>query len=108
MINNQPQFTANFTPSAPKTFEKIPGAFGPDNIPHNQWFVIEPDKPSRNRPAYEAGTYLGRKIWITDREKFFEFAVLALGGTNGTSTLTPVPILQQFNGGIIQLRTLTQ
>jgi hypothetical protein len=83
MINNQPQFTAKL-PAVPKhTVAEIPGALGKDGQSKSSWFSFTPP-PKGTTNWVRTGPYLGRDIWITSKENFFQFALLTLGSTNST------------------------
>jgi hypothetical protein len=89
LTNNQPVFDVFPIKRELKTVAAIPGAWqNSDGKVTEPWFKIDPDHPDKCK-WFWAGKYRGRKIWITDREKFVQFAWLALGGTNGAPSLAP-------------------
>jgi hypothetical protein len=98
--SNSPIFTASVKPSVPKD-TTIPGALIIDarsktTIRTNGWWSFEEPNSSQTNWFEAKGTYRGKRIWITNSENFFNFAILALGGTNGSSGLTP-PAAVLFN-----------
>jgi hypothetical protein len=109
MTNNQPVFTA-VAPvyGLPPTVDQIPGARNKSGNPINPWFTFEPPKDCTTN-CYK-WSYFGRTVYITNRVGFFNFAMLALGGTNAVtaSSSSSSPFLQLYQGGLIQLRTLNQ
>jgi hypothetical protein len=110
MTNNEPMFIAAPKPTAPtRSIGEIPGAWeDPKGTVTNGWFLIPTNKlqeaTARQFPSwFRVGTYLDRTIYITNRENFVKFAMLALGGTNGAPTLVPRPFLLLNQNGLITI-----
>lgn len=112
MVSNQPVFIAVKPPkSTPPSFDQIPGSIHEKGgLPIHPWYSFDQPMPPTN--YFAKCVCRGETVYITDRIGFFKFAVLALGGTNGTATVSTspssTPFLQQYPGGVIQLRTLPQ
>jgi hypothetical protein len=95
IISNEPQFHISFHPPTARPLDSIPGAIGADCKPiKDGWVTFSEPKPPM---ACWKANFLKVDMWITNRENFRKFAMLALGGTNGSATLTPAPTLQLFN-----------
>jgi hypothetical protein len=100
IINNTPQFTAiQIPPATPHPLSDIPGVVTNKTGSHfNGWFTF--DHPPTNYPCWKMGPYFIDHfpcfVWITNRENFFKFTLLALGGTNayvpGQSSQAPFTI----------------
>lgn len=105
MTNNQPVFIARPKQERKaRSITEIPGAGKNEcGIITNGWFAIDPKATEIKSTWKKAPNYLRRSIYITNRENFVSFAVLALGGTNGSSTLTPKPFLFLNQNGLITL-----
>jgi hypothetical protein len=106
MISNQPQFTATFVKPTPPKPSDVPGAKDDNGNVLNGWFSFA--SPKLQVPAattwIHTGPYLGRDIWITNKENFFKFALLVLGPTNslGSQFLSAPYSIQ--NGLLLPLR----
>jgi hypothetical protein len=102
MISNQPQFTATFTNPPTLRVSDVPGAIAEDGRATNTWFSFSSPTVGDSTVAgwVRTGPYLGKSIWITDRENFFRFTVLVFGQTNN---LASAPYAIQ-NGLFLPLR----
>jgi hypothetical protein len=91
--STQATFTATVPGGAPAlTLRDIPGADG------HPWFTF--NQCDKGNKAIFAGTFNHHKIWILDKENFFQFAILTLGTNSvGTSAATPLHI---SNGFLVQ------
>lgn len=100
ITNNQPVFTATLKASPPPPqLNSIPGAIIDEKGDRNAgWFSFT--QPENSTTATRMGPYLSHYIWITNRDSFFKFALLALGQTN----VTTGPLLQIQNGLLLRLQ----
>jgi hypothetical protein len=98
MTNNQPVFTAIPIPIKPPTYAQVPGSIIDANGTRtNGWFSFTP--PANNCSSWwPMGHYLHTDIWITNRDNFFQFELLALGGTNSIANPGPTPFT--INNGV--------
>ena len=104
MTNNQPVFTAKPKEKKPRDVKSIPGAWldNTGNKINKGWFTFASPTTQNPKPL-PVGPYQGRTFWVTNYDNFMQFALLALGGTNGSSTLIPPPsFLMLQNGFLIQ------
>src|ERR1039458_8358987 len=99
LTNNQPVFKAKPKRPIKPTIADIPGAVLNDRGDVNGgWFSFS--QPANAPLSARMGPYLNHYIWITNRENFFKFALLALGGTNSTAALKSSPAIFLLNNGV--------
>jgi hypothetical protein len=106
IINNNPQFTATYETPTPHNAQEIPGAINAAGTTNNPWFSFYPPSGKQCNNWFKTGPYLGKTIWITDKENFFNFAMLAFSTTNivsSASSASMAPYTIQ-NGLFVPLR----
>jgi hypothetical protein len=85
MTNNSAVFTAKPLKKGKLNISRIPGAIVDDKGDRNKgWFSFTP--PPANMHSWRMGPYFDhltpKFVWITNADNYFQFALLALGGTN--------------------------
>jgi hypothetical protein len=99
LINNQPVFIVTTNKMEKHEPPIIPGAKDKDGTVKDGWFSFT--EPSKNIKAFKAGPYLNKYVWITDRQGFFKFTLLTLGGTNNLTAKPATGVFLLNNNGLI-------
>jgi hypothetical protein len=104
MSNGVPQFMARPITNQPPSISMIPGAILANGGVNDGWFTIDTE-PTNSFEHFNMGSYNHHTIWITNKENFFKFALLILGGTNVMATSSQsTPLLQIQNGLLLRIQ----